>query len=381
MTDDLLARVRRRLSDEGAPAPVPAEVARLVRAESALAGDTQVAAAVRVVAADVSGFGPLDDLLRLPGLTDVLVNGPDDVWIDDGDGLRRSTIVFPDEAAVLRTAQRLLATAGRRVDLAHPFADARLSGGVRLHVVLPPVSTRTTMSLRLLRKRAFSLVELESTGALAPGLSGLLADLLRARLSFVVTGGTGAGKTTVLGSLLSAVDARERIVVIEDTAELTHAHPHAVHLQSRQANAEGAGVVTMADLVRQSLRMRPDRIVVGEARGVEVVDLLAALNTGHAGSCSTVHANDPRDVVARFAALGAMAGVGAAAIQSQLVAGIDAVIHVARDRHGRRHLAALALLTAAAGTVSVEAATTVSAAGAQAQRGPAWDELMGRLRG
>ncbi|MDQ1702438.1 MAG: pilus assembly protein CpaF [Frankiaceae bacterium] len=379
MTEDLLTRVRRRLADDGAAAPEPAELARLVRAESTLAADTQIANAVRVVTADVTGFGPLDDLLRRPGVTDVLVNGPEDVWLDDGQGLRRCAVVFPDEGSVLRTAQRLLATAGRRVDLAHPFVDARLPGGVRLHVVLPPISERTVLSLRVPRRQAFSLADLAAAGSVSLEMAAVLTDLLGARLSFVVTGGTGAGKTTVLAALVGAVDPRERIVVIEDTAELAHTHPHAVHLQSRQANAEGAGSVTMADLVRQSLRMRPDRIVVGEARGPEVIDLLAALNTGHAGSASTVHANKPHDVPARFAALGAMAGVSAAAIDRQVAAGLSVVIHVDRDASGRRHVAAVAVVTSRASAVIVEPALTVERAGAAAVRGPAWSDLAALL--
>ncbi|MDQ1715507.1 MAG: pilus assembly protein CpaF [Frankiaceae bacterium] len=371
MTDELLARIRRRLSDEDAQGPGPAQFARLVRADSALAGDTDVATMVRLVTADVSGFGPLDELLRRPDVTDVLVNAPDDVWIDDGAGLRKVAVAFADEEAVRRTAQRLLASAGRRVDLAHPFIDVQLPGGIRLHVVVPPIAASTVLSLRVPRRRAFTLAQLCAAGSMDTRMAVVLSDLLVARVSFVVSGGTGAGKTTVLAALIGAMAETERIVVIEDTGELAHSHPHAVHLQSRRPNAEGAGAVAMSDLVRQALRMRPDRLVVGEVRGPEVVDLLAALNTGHAGSASTVHANSASDVVARFAAMAAPAGVDGPAVERQLGAGIGAVVHVDRDRSGNRYVAEIAAVTMHQGRVIVEAGLTAVAAGAPSMPGAA----------
>ena len=380
MSEDLVAKVRRRLSDDDCVSAGSGQVARLVRAESAVVGDAEVAAAVRRVNADVTGFGPLDDLLGRPGVTDVLVNGPDEVWIDDGSTLTRVDVSFPDEESVRRTAQRLLASAGRRVDLAHPFVDAQLPGGLRLHVVLPPISRSTVLSLRVPRRRAFSMRDLERVGTVDGAMAAALRRLVEGHVSFLVTGGTGAGKTTVLASLLGSVSPSERLVIIEDTAELRHSHPHAVHLQSRAANSEGAGAVTMADLVRQALRMRPDRIVVGEARGAEVVDLLGALNTGHSGSASTVHANAPQDVVARFAALGTLAGVSGEAVERQLAAAIGAVVHVERDAAGRRFVAVVAALTWRNGCVVVEPAVTAPRAGAASARGPGWAELAGRLR-
>jgi pilus assembly protein CpaF len=381
MSEELLDRVRARIADgDGAPSG-RAELARLVRSEARLSTDSAVAAAVRLVQSDVRGYGPLDAVLRDDAVTDVLVNGPDDVWADDGHGLRRAQVRFADEDAVRRLAHRLLASVGRAVDVARPFADAQLPDGVRLHVVVPPVVPVTVLSLRVLRRRPFALAELESSGSLDGLTRDTLQRLIAARVSFVVTGGTGAGKTTVLSALLGAVPGGERLVLVEDTPEIVTGHPHAVHLRTRPANAEGAGAVTMADLVRQSLRMRPDRIVVGEARGPEVVELLAALNTGHAGSASTVHANSPADLVARFVALGTMAGVRPEAIERQLVAGVGAVVHVARGVDGRRYVEAVGAVRSEAGAAVVSRVLARAGAWDRAEWVPGSDRWRSRLLG
>jgi len=222
-------------------------------------------------------------------------------------------------------------------DDASPWVDARLADGTRLHAVLSPLARPgTAISLRVPARRTFSLDELSAMGMVTPEATADLGAVVASRRSYVVTGGTGSGKTTVLAALLGLVDPRERVVVVEDSTELRPDHPHVIGLEARPANVEGAGQVTVRDLVRQALRMRPDRLVVGEVRGAEVVDLLAALNTGHAGGCSTVHANSPADVPARFEALGVAAGMPRAAVHSQLAAGLDLVIHLDRDRSGRR---------------------------------------------
>jgi pilus assembly protein CpaF len=373
MTDELLDRVRSRLADGGGAPAGGAQLARLVRAESRTSTDSAVAAAVRLVQSDVRGFGPLDAVLRDGCVTDVLVNGPDDVWTDDGHGLRRAGVRFADDDAVRRLAQRLLASAGRAVDVARPFGDAQLPSGVRVHVVVPPVAPVTVLSLRVLRRLPFTLADLESSGSVDAPTRETLEWLIAERVSFVVSGGTGAGKTTVLSTLLGAVSPAERLVVVEDTPEIVTGHPHVVHLKTRAANGEGAGAVTMGDLVRQSLRMRPDRIIVGEARGAEVVELLAALNTGHAGSASTVHANSPTDLVARFVALGTMAGVPADAIEHQLLAAVGAVVHVARGPDGRRFVASVGAVGAEAGRVVVAPVLLRESVDATARwvRGPA----------
>jgi pilus assembly protein CpaF len=314
-------------------------------------------------------------LLALPGVTDVLVNGPRDVWIDDGGGLRRTSIVFSGDDEVRRLAQRLAAAAGRRLDDACPYVDARLPGGVRLHAVLRPIAIEgTCLSLRLPSRRMFRLDEL------APGPGArVLEAILAARLAFLVSGGTGTGKTTLLSSMLSLADPGERLLLVEDSAELRPLHPHVVRLESRPPNLEGAGAVALRDLVRQALRMRPDRLVVGEVRGGEVIDLLAALNTGHEGGCGTLHANNAADVPPRLEALACAAGLTREAVHSQLAAALDAVIHLIRDPStGHRRVAEICLLDRQpSGYVHITPAVTFPRPNAPC-RGPAFATLAAR---
>lgn len=341
---ELLERVRGRLAADGRE-PTPRTVADVLRAEQRLLGTGQVLAIVDVLQGEARGAGALEPLLGLDGVTDVLVNGAGDVYIDRGAGLERQALTFPDDAAVRRLAQRLAAHAGRRLDDASPWVDARMPDGTRLHAVLAPIARPgTTISLRVPARRAFSLDDLVASGTVDQELAEAVGLLVERRASFVVCGGTGSGKTTLLSALLALVDPAERILVVEDATELRPPHPHVVGLEARPANVEGAGLVTLRDLVRQALRMRPDRLVVGEVRGAEVVDLLAALNTGHEGGVSTVHANAPAALPARFEALGVAAGLSRDAVHSQLVAGLHAVVHVSRGRDGRRRLGEIGVL-------------------------------------
>jgi pilus assembly protein CpaF len=347
----LIERVRERLATESAPL-LPNVVAAAIRAESSgVLGDTDVLSNLRLLQTELTGAGILEPLLCAEGTTDVLVSAPDSVWVDDGTGLRRSAVRFDDEAAVRRLAQRLALSAGRRLDEAQPWVDGQLTGlsaggfTVRLHAVLPPIAPAgTCLSLRVLRPATQDLGALVSAGAIAAEAAGVLDDVIVARLAFLVSGGTGAGKTTLLSAALGAVAADERIVCVEDAPELAPRHPHLVNLVARYANVEGVGEVTVRDLVRQALRMRPDRIVVGEVRGGEVVDLLAALNTGHDGGAGTVHANSPAEVPARLEALAAVGGLGRSALHSQLAAAVRVVLHVGRDRVGVRRLEEIAVL-------------------------------------
>lgn len=362
MSASLIERVRERLAAEyGAPGSGlrPHAVAAAIRAEAGgVLGDTEVLANLRVLQTELTGAGLLEPLLSAHGTTDVLVTAPDGVWVDDGDGLRRSGIRFPDEAAVRRLAQRLALAAGRRLDDAQPWVDGELTGigaagaTVRLHAVLPPVAAAgTCLSLRVLRPATQDLAALVDAGAIEPEAAAWVADIITARAAFLVCGGTGAGKTTLLAAMLGAVPGDERIVCVEEAAELAPRHPHLVKLVARCANVEGVGEVSVRQLVRQALRMRPDRIVVGEVRGAEVVDLLAALNTGHDGGAGTVHANNPSEVPARLEALGALGGLDRAALHSQLAAAVQVLLHVARDRCGRRRLTEIAALQRVRGVV------------------------------
>jgi pilus assembly protein CpaF len=289
------------------------------------------------------GLGPLQQLIGTPGVTDVLVNGGEReagghrAWIDRGAGLEPVLVPIEGESEVRAIAVRLATAAGRRLDEAMPWVDARLPGGIRLHAVVPPVTPGGThLSLRLLRGPRLDLPALVDAGTVPPAWSPVLRALVARRAAFLVSGGTGAGKTTLLAALLSLVPSHERIVLVEDVGELRPVHPHVVRLEARHANVEGRGAITLEDLVRQSLRMRPDRIVVGECRGPEVRELLAALNTGHAGGCGTVHANAAAELPARLEALGSLAGLPVQAVHSQAAAAFDAVLHLRRDGPGRR---------------------------------------------
>ncbi|SDQ17785.1 TadA family conjugal transfer-associated ATPase [Quadrisphaera sp. DSM 44207] len=329
----LVDRVRTGLPG---PAPGGAELVSAVAATSVLGADG-VLDASRRVGAQILGAGPLQPLLDAPGVTDVLVNGAGSVWVDRGEGPRRVDLDLGGEAALRALAVRLAAVGGRRLDESSPWVDARLPDGVRLHAVLPPLSPDgTLLSLRVPRRRAFSLEDLVAAGAVPPSWAPVLRALVRRRLSFLVSGGTGSGKTTVLSSLLGLADPFERLLLVEDAGELAPVHPHVVRLQARHGNVEGAGAVGLDDLVRQALRMRPDRIVVGECRGAEVRDLLAALNTGHEGGCGTVHANAAADVPARLEALGALAGLDRAALAAQAASALHVVLHLRRDAGLRR---------------------------------------------
>nr|MDT0660096.1 TadA family conjugal transfer-associated ATPase [Micromonospora sp. DSM 115978] len=334
--EDLAARVRQRFAQEGT-AVTPAAIVSAVRAEpgAAVLGDTTVLRLASRVQDDLVGAGPLAPLLADPEVTDVLVNGGE-VWVDRGAGLHRLPGRLGDPEQVRRLAQRLAASCGRRLDDGTPYADARLPDGTRLHAVLPPVATSGPyLSLRTFRQRPFGLDELVRCGTVPGELAPLLAAIVTARLAYLVVGGTGSGKTTLLNTLLGLVPPTERIVLVEDAAELRPVHPHVVGLQARTSNVEGAGSVGLSDLVRQALRMRPDRLVVGECRGGEVVDLLAALNTGHDGGAGTLHANRLADVPARLEALGLLGGLPRAALHAQVGAALQVLLQVRRTATGR----------------------------------------------
>jgi pilus assembly protein CpaF len=326
----------------------------------------------------LAGAGALTPLLADPAVTDVLVNA-DEVWVDRGSGLVRTGLRVGTPDQVRRLAQRLASAAGRRLDEGCPFVDARLPDGTRLHAVLPPIAhAGPYLSLRTFRLRGFSLGELVAAGTVTAGGAGLLAAIVAARLAYLVTGGTGAGKTTVLSTLLGLVPRDERVVLVEDAAELRPDHPHVVALQARPSNVEGAGEVGLRTLVRQALRMRPDRLVIGECRGAEVIDLLAALNTGHEGGAGTLHANAPRDVPARLEALGLLGGVSREALHAQLAAALQVVVHLRRTPSRDRVVEQVCLLVPDGGRRMV---TVAPAWHRTSGSGPAADALARMLAG
>ena len=341
---DLVERVRRRLAGEPWTPPA-ARVAAAVRAEGGFPPGAEPLALLQRLEDEVSGAWPLGPLLRDPSVTDVVVNAPDEVWVDRGGGLVRVDVTFADDAAVVALVRRLAAFVGRRLDAAQPWVDARLPDGTRLHAVLAPPATRATcVSIRTLRRQHLTLAELRDARTLDGPLAEWLAAVVAARLAVVVSGGTGTGKTTLLACLLGLVEPAERLVLVEDAAELKPSAPHVVSLEARPPNVEGAGAVTLRDLVRQAMRMRPDRLVVGEVRGDEVVDMLAALNTGHDGGLTTLHANTAADVLPRLAALAGPAGLIGDALRAQVDAALDVAVHLARDRTGHRRVAEVAVV-------------------------------------
>ena len=295
---------------------------------------------------DRATFGPLAPYVADPEVTDVFLNPDGSVWVDRGAGARAEPGVRVPAGEARELAIRLVAAGGRHLDEATPAVDVRLGDGIRVHGVLPPVSPdAAVLSIRLPRAGQLDLDALAGAGLFARVPRALVDELVGRRANVLVTGAAGSGKTTLLGAMLSSAPPGERILVVEDVAELRIAHPHLVRLEARQANLEGAGAIGLDRLVREALRMRPDRLVVGECRGAELRELLTALNTGHDGGAGTLHANSLADVPARLEALGALAGWSSEALARQVVSAIDAVLHLERDAQGSRVLAEAGRLT------------------------------------
>jgi len=379
MSDEELELLRMRLAALGR-VYTPADVAEGVRALGLVVSDQMVMTALDKLRRTSVGAGPLDDLLRLPGVTDVLVNGPSQVIIDRGNGLEATDVRFGGDDEVRRLAVRLAASVGRRLDDASPYVDARLADGTRVHAILGTLADPgTCLSLRVPSKRCLSLDDWVRSGSMSPQCRELLERLIRSRAAFLVSGGTGSGKTTLMASLLSLVPRDQRLVVVEDSRELSPDHPHCVRMEGRLPNAEGAGAVTLTDLIRQALRMRPDRLIVGEVRGAELCDLLLALNTGHEGGCGTVHANSAADLPARLEALAALGGMGRDACHAQVASAIRVVVHVRRAQAGHRQVAQLGVIRRQSdGLCVVDDAVSFGPAGGM-QPGTAFGVLQGML--
>src|SRR4051794_36447328 len=357
--DELAGALRERLlADAGrdGPGDLAGRIRALVEREAALLDEATREGLVARVAERSFGLGPLEPLLRDATVDEVMVNGVAPVWVERGGRLEPTEVRFPSLAALRDVIERILAPLGRRVDEAEPLCDARLPDGSRVNGVIPPLAPDgPIVTVRRFRARGLSAEDLVGCGTWDVALRDALAAAVRGRLNLLVSGGTGSGKTTTLNALSSFVSAGERIVTVEDTLELRLQQPHVVRLEARPASVEGRGEVTIRQLVRNALRMRPDRIVVGEVRGAEALDLLTALNTGHDGALSTVHANSPEDALRRIETLALMAGIGLPheAIRAQLERGIELVVHLARDREGARRVVALGEVKAIAGGFGV----------------------------
>ena len=301
---------------------------------------------------EVFGLGPLEPLLRDPSVSDILVNTYKSVYVERSGKLEKHPTTFQDDRHLLRVIDRIVSGVGRRVHDSSPMVDARLPDGSRVNVVIPPLSLGgACLTIRRFRREGFSLRDLVTGGTLSPTVAELLAVAVASRASVLVSGGTGSGKTTTLNALSGAIPGGERIVTVEDAAELRLRQRHVVRLESRPANLEGRGEVTIRQLVRNALRMRPDRIVVGEVRGPEALDMLQALNTGHDGSLTTVHANSPQDALRRVETLALMAGVGLPheAVREQVASALDLVVHQTRDRDGSRRVSSVCEVVRVAG--------------------------------
>ena len=329
----------------------------------------------------IAGAGPLlDPLLSDRSVTDVLVNGGRGVWVDRGNGMERDERAsrgLSDDSSVRALAVRLAAACGQRLDDSSPIVDGTFPDGLRLHAVLPPLAAEGTLiSMRAHRPVSFTLAELAEGGMFDCFALRLLLALVAHRANVIVSGATGSGKTTLLAAVLGEVPSDERILVIEESAELRPSHPHVVHLQVRRANVQGAGEVALSELVRAAMRMRPDRIVLGECRGAEVREVLTALNTGHEGGWATIHANSAADVPARLTALGALAGMSEDVVAAQAASALDAVVHIER-RDGVRVLAQVAVLERRRGELTASVALEFD--GKAVAQGPAWPRLAARV--
>ncbi|GAA2183148.1 TadA family conjugal transfer-associated ATPase [Brooklawnia cerclae] len=375
MTEDELERVRMELAGLGR-AWVPSDVAEALRAVGLVVSDAMVLSTIEGLRRGSVGAGRLEPLLRMPGVTDVLVNGPGQVVIDRGRGLEITDVSFGSDDEVRRLASRLAASVGRRLDDACPFVDARLADGTRVHAILGTLADPgTCLSLRVPARRSFSLDDWVSNGSIPVGMADVLRALVDSRAAFLVSGGTGSGKTTLLAGLLGLVPHDQRLLIVEDSRELAPDHPHCVRLEGRAANSEGAGAITMTDLVRQALRMRPDRLVLGEVRGAELCDLLRALNTGHEGGCGTVHANSVTDVPARLEALAALGGMDRHACHAQVASALRVVVQVSRLADGRRTVSQVGVVHREdAGEVRISLGLTCPD-GRRLLAGEAWEQL------
>ncbi|WP_458115554.1 TadA family conjugal transfer-associated ATPase [Arthrobacter sp. D2-10] len=373
----MVAQVRDAVLSDAEPV-TGARLAAAVQSTGRLLGAEGAFRTLDRVRAELQGLGPLQRFAEDPAVTDILVNGPGAVWVDDGSGLQRTDLTLSSDAEVRALATRLIAAGGRRLDDGNPCVDVRLDR-FRVHAVLPPLSTGgTLLSIRIQRQRSFSFDELVASGALDTRMSTVMRGIISQRLNFLISGATGTGKTTLLAAMLSLSGHHERLVTVEDSAELSPAHPHVVGLQSKHGNAEGSGSVDLAELVRQALRMRPDRLVVGECRGAEVRELLAAMNTGHDGAGGTIHANSAASVPARLSALAALAGMEAGPLALQAANALDVVIHVVRAGTGRTVSEIGVVEMSAEGQLVV--GTALRRNGTSSESGPSWEALAVKLQ-
>ena len=298
---------------------------------------------------EITGFGPISELLEDPSITEIMVNGPDEIYIElDGHVIRDESISFINDDHIIRTIQRMIQPLGRTIDTANPMVDARLSDGSRLNAVIPPLSLKgPVLTIRKFKKELANIDDFLRSGTMTPYMARFLEACVQAKLNIIICGGTGGGKTTLLNVLSSFIGNDERIITIEDAAELKLEQEHVISLETRLTNYEGQGEITIRDLVINSLRMRPDRIIVGEVRGKEAFDMLQAMNTGHSGSLTTMHANSPVDAMNRLETMILMAGmeIPIKALREYIANAIDVVVHIQRLSDGKRKVVSISEIT------------------------------------
>ena len=378
MREQQLDELREKLTSSTEPITA-VRIAEAVRTAGLALGSGTAAQLVKQLRDELVGLGPLQQFVDQPGVTDVVLDASGRIWTDGVQGLQSTGARLASEEQARALARRLISVAGGRLDEGHPCADGRL-GSCRIHAVIPPIAVEgTVISIRVARSSSSSLNQLTQQWAAAEQWLPVIRTMVAQRMNYLVSGATGSGKTALLAAMLGEVSDQERIVVVEDTTELLPQHQHVVHLQARQGNVEGAGRVEIGQLVRETLRMRPDRLIVGECRGAELRDFLTAMNTGHQGAGGTVHANSPQAVPARLIAMGALAGLGPETVAVQAAAALHAVIHVER-RAGRRMPMALSAVQYHRGRLTMT--DVLRTEGEQVLRGPGWydggwEELVG----
>ena len=355
---EMLARLDLQQLEKMAPEALRAELqwlaGQLMDELKIALNDSERRQVIQGIQHEMLGLGPLEPLLADPGISDILVNGPRQTWIERRGRLERSAVCFDDDAHLRRVIDRIVSRVGRRIDEMSPMVDARLPDGSRVNAVIPPLAIDgPSLSIRRFGSEAMTLQELVRLQALPAAMAALIGALVQARLNVLVSGGTGSGKTTLLNAMSAHIPANERIITIEDAAELQLQQPHVVRLESRPPNIEGEGEVSQRALLRNSLRMRPDRIILGEVRGAEVLDMLQAMNTGHDGSMTTLHANSPRDALTRLEHMLGMAGMqlDTRAMRQQIGSALTVVIQVSRLSDGQRKVVSLQEITGTEGDV------------------------------
>jgi pilus assembly protein CpaF len=380
----LFQRILKSLETQSTGVSVRARVRRIIEESPELEGiDEEWLARIEGDLIDeVDGLGPVASLLRDPTVSDILINGPSDVWVDRFGKLERSSVRFEDEAHLRRILRRMVGTQGRRLDEAVPYVDLRLPDGSRLNAVLSPVSLRgSVVSIRRAREASFRMEDLVAFGSLTAEIGDLLSEAVRLRRNVLVSGGSGAGKTTLLNVLSRAIPPDERIVTIEETAELRLEHPHVIALEGRQANVEGSGGIDLRVLVRNALRMRADRIIVGEVRGAEAFEMLQAMHVGHDGSLTTIHANSVHDALRRLESLVLMGGVelGAATVSEIIASSIHLIVQLMRFPDGSRRITSVAEVVRADGATTARELFVYRPAARRFERSPAAGEFLLRL--